>query len=652
MVLTLFYLKKYQTMKTANLNRIEEKPIMSNDETPGKLQDFYKDNWRKIYYLNTNQYDEVEGRNYRHTNPIVRDIKRVSYFSTKEMDDDGTPKANWRKNIDRIVIDCDEGIAKSLPVIQLVLDKLQCEYWVIAGTDRPNKPYDSGSIVIMFNPVDGELIRDHFKLLVKCLNINLGDVRNIGYMHKNPIWIHVRTFEKYGNIIISFESLFNAIFNHFNKSENDVEEIYDYMVKDAYTNDLIDELAKEHPKRSRALKLYYRSHRDPDLKLQLDNLINNGEKEMLSPAQYAKYLLLHEFFFENPKYNKIIIRPVDLRTRYEMSEKKEAYIYKKIRKNFNVWKVSDNELRLLGFSEIQISNISTIKNMGRMNGQINRAINSKKAIDRITELVCIKNEFGLSVDEETELNNLYCRNKKKSKSKKIINSRQVTIDRVYNFDFIDSFDCCYIPLIQTRRELTDDTKSNISNKSLIDNNLNDKKKKVRNDRGKTRTTLYYNETLNLTITKEEFVRDYCGGVCSKSHISRKAYKFGFIPKRIYDMQQQDKMNKPQDEPMLLSLEEIKSRILDDTEDYFNYELSVYEGTDEKIKAMNLSNELYRHIFDNLDTFKCFNDFECLFGSNKFKMIDVPSGACSYIRFLFNSVIKPLRDNKHLVNWKS
>jgi hypothetical protein len=151
---------------------------------------------------------------------------------------------------------------------------------------------------------------------------------------------------------------------------------------------------------------------------QLNNLMLSGAKDVLSPNQYAKYLLLHEFFFENPKYNKIIIKPTDLMTKYKLSEKNVAYIYKKVRKKFDAYKISDNELRLLGFSEIQVSKISSIKNMGRMNGQVNRAINSLKAIDRITELVSIKNECGLSVDEETELNKLYSRNERKSKKKK------------------------------------------------------------------------------------------------------------------------------------------------------------------------------------------------------------------------------------------
>jgi hypothetical protein len=222
---------------------------------------------KKIYYLTTNPYDETEDRIYKHTNPIVKNIKRVSYFSTYPTDEDGEQKVNWRKNIDRIVIDADEGIENTIPIIQPILDSLNCEYWIIAGTDKKDKPYDSGSIVIMFNPVEGTMIREKFQLLVKCLNIHAGDVRNIGYMHKNPQWNYVHTFKKYGKHIVSFEKLYQTVFDHFNKSEDDVEYIYDIMSKDAYTNDLIDELSKEHPKRSRALRLYYRTHRDPDLLL-------------------------------------------------------------------------------------------------------------------------------------------------------------------------------------------------------------------------------------------------------------------------------------------------------------------------------------------------------------------------------------------------
>jgi hypothetical protein len=476
----------------------KEKVIIAiNDETLNKLEDFYKDNWRKMYYLNINQYDETEGRNYKHTNPIVKDIKRVSYFSIFPTEGNGEEKANWRKNIDRIVIDCDEGIAKSLPTILPVLDKLQCEYWVISGTDKPNKPYDSGSIVIMFNPIEGTMIRDKFQLLVKCLNIHLGDVRNIGYMHKNPLWNHVHTFTKYGNNIVSFESLFNMIFNHFNKSEDDVEEIYDNMVKDAYTNDLIDELAKEHPKRSRCLSLYYRSHRDQDLKLQLDNLITNGEKELLSPSQYAKYLLIHEFFFENPKYNKIIIKPVDLMTKYGISEKQEAYIFKKVRKNINVYKVSYNELRLLGFFDSQVSKISYVKTLASSHATINKGINNAKAIDRITELVCIKNNRDLTDDELSELNKLYSRNKRKTNKKRKNISPLVSIDRddVYIF-YVDSFDFLYSPLKASRGELNNETTSNKNNNLLIDSNLTAKKKK-RSDKGKTRKILYYNSSCHL-----------------------------------------------------------------------------------------------------------------------------------------------------------
>jgi hypothetical protein len=345
-------------MKAKNLKNYETTQKDTKGDTLSKLEDFYKDNLRKIYYLSTNIYDETEGRNYKHTNPTVKNIKRVSYFSIDPLNEDETPRTNWRKNIDRIIIDCDEGIAKCLPVIQPILDTLDCEYWVIAGTDKENKPKDSGSIVIMFKPIEGITIRKKFQSLVRCLNIHLGDVRNIGYMHKNPLWEKVHTFSKYGNNIPSFNELYNIIFDYFNISYDDVNIIYDNMVKDAYTKDLIDELSKEHPKRSRALSLYYRTHRDSNLKLQLDNLMLSDNKDILSPKQYAKYLLIHEYYFENPKYNKIIIKPLDLITKYGISEKQEAYIYKKVRQNFNVFKISDNELRLLGFSDDQMSKLT------------------------------------------------------------------------------------------------------------------------------------------------------------------------------------------------------------------------------------------------------------------------------------------------------
>ena len=150
----------------------------------------------------------------------------------------------------------------------------------------------------MFQPTEHNLIHEQFALLVKCLNIHVGDVRNVGYMHKNPQWEGVYTFQHYNlNNVVSFDTLYSAVFNHFNKSETEVEQLHSQMVKEAYTQNLINELAKDKPNKYLVQSYSYRAILNFDLRKQIDELMNNGEPAELSPRQYAKYLIIHNHFF-------------------------------------------------------------------------------------------------------------------------------------------------------------------------------------------------------------------------------------------------------------------------------------------------------------------------------------------------------------------
>ena len=129
-----------------------------------KLKDFYKENYSKVYYLLKNRYNEVEGLNLKHTYNRCVEAKRISYFTTDDT------KFNHRKTIDRLVIDADNGVYNCLRRISPLLTSLNIEYWIILGTDKTDKPSDSGSIIIMYNPE--KIHKDKFRLLVKCFNLD------------------------------------------------------------------------------------------------------------------------------------------------------------------------------------------------------------------------------------------------------------------------------------------------------------------------------------------------------------------------------------------------------------------------------------------------------------------------------------------------
>jgi hypothetical protein len=101
------------------------------------------------------------------------------------------------------------------------------------------------------------------------------------------------------------------------------------------------------------------------------------------------------------------------------------------------------------------------------------------------------------------------------------------------------------------------------------------------------------------------VRDYCGGKCSKSNISRKAYKFGFVTKQSYDRMQQNKMYKSNEAQQAVeqnvndskvNFDNMTSQIRKDTINHFKTQQGkLYKTPDEMKNALNRTHNIYKYI---------------------------------------------------------
>jgi len=387
-----------------------------------KTKNFYKEN--KFYYLIPNEFGDVVGRSMKENNPKCKEAKRVSYYSTDEK------KANYRKYIDRITLDADEGVNNAIGVIKPILTKLNAEYWLISGTDKANKPKDSGNIIILFNPVlfdevkniknkKGQVLKHgKFAILLRCLNLcnKHLDPLHTGYMHKNPIWVHVEQFEKYGDTVVDFDVLYNETLSYFNLTEEEIIKQYDILLKAEYTKKVLDELEKEIPNPNKITQCFIKSDKNKELEVKVNDFlsdINKTKQYEQSKKTYAYCNLIRENFLTDPIFFPII----PLKDKYNIDEKEAQYWYTNAKKNFDVFTLNPFSLMSLGFDAWEIERIVEVKNLMLEKGQETKKTNRDEAIERFKFLNILKNSQGLTDNEEVEKWNLYQKitNKKNAK---------------------------------------------------------------------------------------------------------------------------------------------------------------------------------------------------------------------------------------------
>ena len=489
---------------------------LNTDDYIIKLKDFLKGNWGKVWYIyqHTDELGNFEETPYRlrPTSQKINDCKRMAYFSTKK-------EKTFKKDfIDRIVIDCDDGIIAAMRVLHPLFGKLNNpEYWIIAGTEKKNvdsgaKPYDSGSIIIMFNPIKVDLDSEttKFRLLVKLLNLNVGDPLNIGYAHKNPQWHTTHTFEKQGNYIIDFNTLYSVCLAYFGITEEEINIRYDKLFKDEYTNRLIDEALKinryeetldekDAPTKYLITDYFRKSHKTDELKQVVDEIIHDDAMPpKLKPSMYVRYLLFFDRYLDNNYYD--YPAPTELTVKYNITKSKEKSLYKEANKWFigmkGCFDASMENLLPLGFTEEQVKEISASLEFGRKKG---RATNAKKFAEkrkRIKELVRAKEKKGRLIEsEQKELSDLTTPKKNK---KEMVETTCSVIKGGYGEE------------------------EGGANPSIYTINVRSKSK-----RNGTKYNTYYVDENNKLYEKQYIIDNFFGGHCYD--VSRQFKRFGFKP---------------------------------------------------------------------------------------------------------------------------
>ena len=381
-----------------------------------KLRDFLDEDYNKVYYLLPNRYGDVKGQTLSKSNVLCKEAKRMSLYRYYDKDVDNM-KPNHRTTINKLVIDADEGVYKTLSKIQGLLRELQLEYWIVVGTDNPTKPTDSGSIIIKFQR--DRINKKRFGVLVKCLNMqNGGDLLNIGYMFKNPQWNHVKTFEKIQltENSISFESLYNGVLNYYNITEDEVIEQYSILSKNEFDDKVLKELAKDIPDPNVVKSCYYRCNQTPELTEKVEKYLNNTnliQKHKQKPTQYARYMIVFDTYF-NPIYDREFERPMDVKEKYNISEGEERYWYAEARQGFNEYALGIKDFQALGFNSNEIEHILSSKRIMLEVGHKRRKENNTARIEEIKDLNKLKLQNRITKEQEIELKKLTEKNAKTS----------------------------------------------------------------------------------------------------------------------------------------------------------------------------------------------------------------------------------------------
>jgi hypothetical protein len=530
-------------MKTVKLNSCEENQKPPEPYIWKDAKDFYRDNYGKVYHLYPNGYGEKEvipRMNY-HNNPKIVECKRVSYWSFKE------EKKNRRYYIDRISIDADEGYIAVRTKLRRLIEKLNFEYWIIAGTDKKYKPQDSGNIVIMFQPMEATKINMmRFNNLVRCLNIHVGDVLNTGYAHKSPEWKGTKEKSKIPGRILDFDDLYHGILEFYNHTPEEVEKLYMDKKMCEYDKKFYAELQKgdDEINRNRISKYYYNSHKteeqtrllelfltDKEKNERIRNRKATGEVRVKDKKDYIKRLIFDDYLFdytfdddltdkiipngeidyldapfsdnewveknekqrlEKMKHQKSTTGLISFRDKFNVSESEEKYWYGRIR----------DKLRKQGLLEKRVKDGKEYENFVLY-----------KRYDEYIKSLCeglgytdeqVKHILGWAKSERMNLE-IAKRRKAKERRDRIKELNELKKDGKLNYN--EEKELKELTEPKTKKEKS--RKIEFSNMGeYINNNISLLNYKTKNC-GKY--TTYYVDENNYVMTKEYVVKNYLGG---------------------------------------------------------------------------------------------------------------------------------------------
>jgi hypothetical protein len=385
-----------------------------------KLHDFLDEDYNKVYYLIKNEYGDDRGRKLKHSNELCKEAKRMSLFKYYDVDEKDM-KANHRTSINKLVIDADNGVYKSITRLKGLIDTLGLEYWIIRGTDKPNKHPDSGSLIIKFQRE--RVNKEKFQTLVKCLNIHSGgDIMNIGYMFKNPQWKGVKGFEHIncgGTELISFDELYEGTLNFYGTTAEEINEQHKELSQKEFDQKVLVELNKEIPDPQLIRSWYYRSSKTPELTQKVEQYLNNSERvkrHKMSKKQYAKYLIIWDVFFGQNKKNN---SPKSLKEQFAITDKEVNYWDIKVKEDplfnpFNPLIFSIKQIQSYGFNSQEVEHILCVQKIMLEKGQKTKKENRDAKRKRIIELN--QKVFEQKITEE-ELIELYKLTKHKNYEK-------------------------------------------------------------------------------------------------------------------------------------------------------------------------------------------------------------------------------------------
>jgi hypothetical protein len=352
-----------------------------------KLRNFLDEDYNKVYYLIQNEYGDVRGRRLKHSNELCKEAKRMSLFAYYD-EDEKDMKANHRTSINKLVTDADEGVYKSINKLKGLIDTLGLEYWIIRGTDKPNKHPDSGSIVIKFQRE--RVNKEKFQTLVRCLNYHSGgDLLNMGYMFKNPQWKGVKGFEKIqngGSELITFDQLYEGTLNFYNTTAEEINKQHKQLSMNEYDKKVLTELTKEIPDPHVVSSCYYMSNKTPELTQKVEQYLNNSDRvkrHTMSKKQYAKYLFIWDIFFNSRNF----IQPKSLKEQFNISDKEVNYWTTKVKDDdFFPMCAPLTLFQMYGFNSAEIEHILSVQKMMREKGNKTKKNNREAKRKRIIEL--------------------------------------------------------------------------------------------------------------------------------------------------------------------------------------------------------------------------------------------------------------------------
>jgi len=504
------------------MNKTKKDITYHTTEVEQKLRDFYLDNYNCLWYVMDNKVDKWDSNRVGHYGEIAHNCKRASYYSV-----DTITKKKHRINNDRIVIDCDKGIAVALDKLKELFDILKCKYWVIAGTDKKDKPKDSGSIVILFHPINGMEYKTKIQTLVRCLNMLAGDVLNTGYQHKNPMWWGVNQFYSVGDNIIDFNTLYRKTLSCCKMSAKGVLEQWKRERKNAFDIKTLEAI-ENNENAEKILKCFDLSNQSGDLAKKVAPYRKPKEAKELTPIDYAKHLIFWNSYFARES----IYKKISLAEKFNLTVQQEKMYYGEARKQVNEYAPTYGVLSMLGFSDTEISEIQTECKRRREEGLTTKNREMKEKVKyQNTRLFFEYNEHKLT------------NNPNMDKIKSIIND--INTDREKNsrgiwwsndnrfFDVINlafGIDVLSNEKYTLRFTWTSDSCKNGTHGNGYGGNVGNSTiptvPKISKSEDQKYQTYYIRTKDNLIVAKDDFIKNYLNGKCH--NISYQAKQLGFV----------------------------------------------------------------------------------------------------------------------------